>query len=352
MERAHLLDLARRGLRFPIGADLVLHEQPGHAEILRDGTELGRIVEQAARRYRTPLAFPVMDLMLEKVLLLRALGGIDEAAIPTWHFDEAPDAATCARIVQRLRSAPDPRLCANLGAIRHIATQTDLVPVGMSIGPFSLMSKLLADPITPVYLAGTGLTAADDPEVRLVETVLELATEVVLQVVQAQIEAGAQLVFVAEPAANKVFVSPRQLEEGANVFERLPMAANRRVKALLDRHGVGLAFHCCGELVDDMVRAFATLHPVLLSLGSSRDLWHDATLVPDDIVLYGNLPSKQFYSDDLVTAAQVVERGRALRERMAETGHPFILGSECDILSVPGCERQLMAKAMAIVDSA
>jgi hypothetical protein len=38
--------------------------------------------------------------------------------------------------------------------VRYIAERTDLLPVRMLIGPFSLMTKFLADPISPVAMAG------------------------------------------------------------------------------------------------------------------------------------------------------------------------------------------------------
>jgi uroporphyrinogen-III decarboxylase len=231
----------------------------------------------------------------------------------------------------------------------YIARETDLLPVGMTIGPFSLMTKLLSDPIAPIYLAGSGLTAEEDPEVRTVETLLELATLMVLRSAAAQIEAGAKAMFVAEPAANKVYVSPRQMEAGSDIFHRFPIRANRRLTALLQEHGVDLVFHCCGELTDDMVRAFASLQPVILSLGSSRKLWEDARLVPDHIVLYGNLPSKHFYSDALVSRADVERMTCELLGQMRATGHPFILGSECDVLSVPGAEAVIRSKVDAFV---
>ena len=352
MQRSYYLGLAHQGLHFPIGSDLILREKSDHAAILCDGVQLGRVIEEAAQRFKTPLAFPVMDLMLEKALLLRALGGIAETAIPTWHFPTCPAPEQIATIRRQLRAARDPRLIANVEAVRYIAQHTTLVPVGMSIGPFSLMTKLLAEPITPVYLAGTGLSAGDDPEVQFVETVLQLATDVVLHSIEAQIAAGAQAIFIAEPAANKVFISPNQLAEGSDIFERLPLRANRRIKQLLDQHGVDLIFHCCGELVDDMIRGFCSLHPVILSLGSSRKLWEDAAMVPPDVVLYGNLPSKKFYSDELISAAEVTRLGAELVARMQATNHPFILGSECDVLCVPHCEQQLMNKAMAIANLA
>lgn len=55
----------------PIGADLVLQEESSPEEVLLDGERLGQVVEKAARRYRTPLAFPLMDLGLEKADLAR-----------------------------------------------------------------------------------------------------------------------------------------------------------------------------------------------------------------------------------------------------------------------------------------
>ena len=40
---------------------------------------------------------------------------------------------------------------------------------------------------------------------------------------------------------------------------------------------------------------------------------------------------------------------RELIEKMREAGHPFILGSECDVLSVPGSEREILAKVDAFM---
>jgi hypothetical protein len=38
-----------------------------------------------------------------------------------------------------------------------------------------------------------------------------------------------------------------------------------------------------------------------------------------------------------------------LLERMRLTGHPFILGSECDVLSVPGREAEIASKVDAFM---
>jgi uroporphyrinogen-III decarboxylase len=348
MNREFYLDLGRTGLRMPIGADLVLHEKPNPAAIVEDGKALGQVVEETARRYRTPLAFAHMDLQLEKTVLLEILG-VPAGDIPLYHFSEDPGPEAILRIQEGLRRPLNRALQAHIDSVGYVAKNTDLIPIGMTIGPFSLMTKLLKDPITPIYLAGSGVTAQDDADVALVDRALELSLTVVLFSVEAQIRAGAKAIFMAEPAANVVYVSPKQIEAGSDVFERYPMAADREVKALLDRHGLDLIFHCCGELNEYMVRQFTTLRPVVMSLGSSRKLWDDARIVPKDIVLFGNLPSKHFYSDAVITRQQVEEQACDLLDRMARAGHPFILGSECDILNVPGATAVIRSKVDAFV---
>ena len=66
-------------------------------------------------------------------------------------------------------------------------------------------------------------------------------------------------------------------------------------------------------------------------------------------MLFGNLPSKQFYSPTLITPEQVQARGADLSARMRAAGHPFILGTECDTLSVPGSETQIWSKVDALM---
>jgi uroporphyrinogen-III decarboxylase len=176
--------------------------------------------------------------------------------------------------------------------------------------------------------------------------------ELIARYHDAQIDAGAKAVIVCEPAANIVYFSPLQLRRTWGVFERLVMEPNRRLRERLAARGVDLIFHDCGELEDGMVERFATLDPAVLSLGSSRKLWEDARLVPKTTVLYGNLPSKKFYSDGLVDVAGVKAMTAELDSRLRATGHPYILGSECDVLSVAGCEDCIAAKVRAMLDSA
>lgn len=348
MPRQFWLDLARSGARFPIGADLVLHDRADAASIRLDGAALGQVVAEAARRWRVPAAMPLMDLRLEKADL-SAVFGLDFERAEAWHIDALPEPSSIAGAADPVRAFPA-ECRAQQQSIRWIASNTGLVPVGMAIGPFSLITKLLSDPITPVALAGSGATAANDGGVAIVERCLDLAEAVIHRSIRAQISAGAGAVMICEPAANTTFLSPRQIRRGADIFQRYVLEPNLRLKALLDKHDVDLIFHDCGELLPEMVDAFARrIHPAVLSLGSSRRLWEDAALVPADVVLYGNLPTKTFYSDEAMPVARVEEMTRELLARMAETGHAHILGSECDVLHVPGAAAAILSKVDAML---
>ncbi len=338
--RKILLELAAEGHRAPIGTHLVLHEKPDVAEILLDGSRLGEVIAETACRFQTPLAVPLMDLTLEKEALLLSLGVAPED-IEGCHFDTPPGPAPAFAATARMSAACD--------AIRHVAGQPGLLPMGMGIGPFSLMTKLVADPIAPVFLAGTGATAEEEPEIAVVEAAIRTGTELILAYLDAQIDAGARAFILCEPAANNVYFSPNQLAEGYDVFERLVMAPLQRIKDRMAARGVELVFHDCGELTSGMVERFASLDAAMMSFGSSRCLWEDAALVGQETVLYGNLPTKRFYSAQL-TVAEVQALSSRLLEKMQEAGHPFILGSECDILSVPGSEREILSKVESFLN--
>lgn len=342
MSRELYLRLAEQGLAMPIGTHLVLHAHVDAATIVRDGPRLGAVLIETARRFATPLAVPLMDLSLEKTALLLACG-VAEDEIESYHFTVAPRITGALELTPRMRAA-----CV---AIAHVGAHSELIPMGMSIGPFSLMTKLVSDPITPVFLAGSGATAEDEPEVATMEAALGCGEQIIHRYLLAQIEAGAKAMIVCEPAANLVYFSPNQLAENPAIFERYVIEPMQRISRLLAEHGVDLIFHDCGELTADMVKRFATLGAAMLSFGSSRRLWEDAAIVPKDTVLYGNLPSKRFYSAQF-TVADVERLAAELRQNMAAIGHPFILGTECDVLSVAGSEGEIMAKVNAMMNCA
>lgn len=352
MDRQFYLDMAKEARRFPIATHLVLHEEADPEAVLVDGGRLARVMRKTAERFDCPIALPVMDLTLEKDILLAALG-LAPAERASYHFHAVPSAEKAARTIAGLDVKANPRARANCEALAILAAEAlqaggaGPLPVGMSIGPFSLVSKLLSDPIIPIFLAGSGLGPEDAEEVAILDALYPLAEAVIHASVRAQLEAGAKAVFVCEPAANLVYFSPKQMREGSGVFQDYVIAPNLRLKALLDSYGADLLFHDCGDLVPEMVGAFSVLDPAILSLGSPIKLWEIEPFVPMTTVLYGNLPTKKFYSDEDVPLEAVATMVAEIEERLGSSGHPFIIGSECDVLSMPGYEGAIMAKVEA-----
>jgi hypothetical protein len=345
----HFRALAAAGLRCPIGTDLVLHERADPEAVRLDGRCLAGVIREAADRYRTTLAIPLMDLRLEKADLVSMVRpGVAEP--DTFHFDAPPTDADLGRARDGGTAPFLPAHRAHLDAIAEVAAHSGLTALGMAIGPFSLATKLLADPIAAVALAGLGVPAEDEPLVALAERGLALAELAVHRSLRAQTEAGAAAVIVCEPAASALFVSPRQIARGSPVFDRFVLEPLLRARAVLDEAGADLVLHDCGELTAAMVGAVASrVRPAVLSLGSSRRLWEDAPLVPPDVVLFGNLPTKHFYSDETLPLEAVRSMTRDLVARMRETGRPFIIGSECDVLHVPEAGETIRRKVEAML---
>jgi uroporphyrinogen-III decarboxylase len=336
--------MAKAGARMVLATDMVLKEKANHQELLNDGDELGKIILESANRYDLPLALPFMDLTLEKEWLLTLLG-IEKSQIEKYHFDEDPDESIVQKVKKGLTKISTKRIEATCNALTYVARNSNKLPVGMCIGPFSLMTKLISEPISPVFLAAMGETAEYDTSIKKVEIILQLAEIIITKYIQKQAAAGAKAICVCEPAANKIYISPDVMtEEEGDIFDRYVISINQRIKDEMARNDVDLIFHDCGDITPLMIKKISTLHPVILSLGSPVKLWEAATIVPKDIVLFGNLPTKQFFMDETISAEKVKEMSKELLDKMTAMDHPFILGSECDVLSVPGYEETIKNK--------
>ncbi|MCH7226587.1 uroporphyrinogen decarboxylase family protein [Haloferula sp. A504] len=346
MDRSFYLDLARRSdVRLPITADLLLHEKEDPQACRFSGECLGKVIVETAERFRMPLAFPLMDLRTEKEWLLTRIG-VAPDDIDAFHFPDEIKAGDTTRLEAISEAEPTARMEASLGALRHVRDHSEAVPVGMAIGPFSLMTKLVNDPITAAYQVGLD---PEDEDAEQVMHVLEIGTRAIHRWIELQIDAGARAICLCEPACNVVYLSPRQLEQQPELLDTLVLDFNRRLKALMDENDVDLIFHDCGELNEPILRGIDTLDPAILSLGSPCHLPEVAPWISQRTVIMGNLPSKKFYSDTEITVDQITESGGALLREMEATGHPFILGTECDVLCVPGCEHTILKKVEALV---
>ena len=347
MDNNFYIDLARAGRCLPIATHLVLHEKKNPEAVLLNGTLMAAVMQEAAERFNNPMALSLMDLTLEKDILLRTMG-VPADKTEAFHFVELPDPECCAKVTTDVDVLTLPRIKANCEALSILRDRGNVIPIGMSIGPFSLLTKLVKDPITAIYMAGTGATPEDDDDVAMIHTILKLAETIIHASCAAQIKAGARAIFLCEPAANLVYFSPNQIRDGSTVYDDFVTQPNLRLKKLFDDTGTDLLFHDCGELIPEMVTSFGKLNPKIISFGSSVKLWEIEKYVAKDVVIFGNLPSKKFYSDEDVPLDGIAGRVAEIEEKLRPTGHPFIISSECDVLSMPGYEKTIMAKVNAM----
>ena len=89
------------------------------------------------------------------------------------------------------------------------------------------------------------------------------------------------------------------------------------------------------------------MHPVVIPT-TPRSCPYGALSGP----LYGNLPTKSFYSDGAMPVEEVMRRTEELIANMRACGHPHIVGSECDVLFVPGAADAIRAKVEAMMQVA
>ena len=348
MGKEYFIDIARKGSRMIFGADLVIKSNKDYQKILNNGEKLGQCIIESTQKYSSPLALPYMDLKLEKEFLLNILD-IPSEMVEKFQFENNISDTIIDKVKAKINTST-PRIEATCAAIKYVQENSDFLPVGMCIGPFSLYTKLLKDPITPVFLSSMGITSQDEPGIKDMQILLELTTLIIKQSISYQIEAGAKAICVCEPAANTVFITPDSLSEtDRDIFDKVVMDPNKQIKSYLSENHVDLILHNCGELNDIMVRKMCLLEPVILSLGSSKDLWEYTKVVPDDIVLFGNLPTKRFMLDNTMPAKKVAELTKHIDSEMKKTKHPFILGSECDVLSVSGYEETIENKVKVLL---
>jgi uroporphyrinogen-III decarboxylase len=352
MHDSFFQELAASGNAVPVATHLLLHEQPDSENAVCDAAKLALVIEQTADRFNTPLAIPLMDLTIEKNAIIGAIGVALEL-LEKHHLDSPVSPEQVEVVIKRLSEKPAEKMKAVCGALQVLSAKNRLFPVGMCIGPFSLMTKLLADPITPVFMYGTGTAHGEDRDVDTMLSCLDLATRVVKLYAKMQIDAGAKAVFVCEPAANRVYISPSLISnESGDLFDKTVIDPLSGIASMLRENGTAFILHDCGELEDTMVRKLASLSPEILSLGSSRKLWDDARLTAENTVLYGNLPSRYFYDDVNMTVEEVERRTRELCVNMRKTGRAFICGTECDVLHVEKYSASIKAKVDAMVETA
>ena len=237
----------------------------------------------------------------------------------TVHFadDEVP--TIIGRVIETPEDADDLTVptvgCARSGiyidAIKKAVTLIQDRPVlaGM-IGPFSLAARLMDVSEAMVY-------CYDEPE--MVETVLEKATEFLVEYAKAYKTAGAHGVVIAEPVAG--MLSPSLEEEFSAPYVK------KIVDAVQDDDFI-VVYHNCGNNVLRMTESIITTGAAAYHFGNAIDMAEMMKKMPSNVLVMGNVDPAGTLKEG--TVEKVYAETLALLEKCS--GYPnFIPSSGCDI---------------------
>jgi uroporphyrinogen decarboxylase len=184
---------------------------------VRDGATLARCQLQAWKLYGYDAVFAVMDVNVETEAAGSILRYRRDRYPVVEQYALSPDNARDSLTIPDPRQAGRmPELLKALGILSREIENEALI-VGFVLGPLTLATQLLGLE-TALFLA------IDDPA--RWEQVLDFATEVVIRFGQAQLQAGAHLAMVFDPAASPAVIPPNffrefELPRLQQVFQKL-----------------------------------------------------------------------------------------------------------------------------------
>lgn len=188
-------------------------------------------------------------------------------------------------------------------------TITDCPVFAGCIGPFSLAGRLLDVTEAMIY-------CYDEPE--MVHTVLEKATDFLIQYIQAYKDAGADGVFMAEPLAG--ILSPHLCDEFSSQYVK-------KIVDALDDENFIVAYHNCGNNTLKMVDTLLSTGCRLFHFGNAISISEMLEKMPQDVMVMGNIDPVHMKDS---TKEEIIQETKQLLD---EVGHVenFVISSGCDI---------------------
>ncbi len=265
-------------------------------------------MELVARETDTIAAVSPMDLSLEaEAFGAKVRFSADEVPAVMGQLVTGEDAANDLAVPDLTAG----RIPTSIEGVRLAKERISNKPVLAGIiGPFSLAGRLMD--VTEIMY-----TCHDEPET--VHTVLEKATEFLIQYALAMKAAGADGVVMAEPLAG--IMNP----DMAEVFS-VPYV--RRIIEAIQEENFSVIYHNCGNAVPKMLDRLFAQGAAAYHFGNAVNMSEILRQAPDNVLCMGNVdPATQFANG---TPDSV---GAATRELMKACGSykNFIPSSGCDI---------------------
>ena len=281
----------------------------GHTveELVKSGELQAQCMRAVADRFSTGAAFSLMDLSVEA-----------EAFGSEVHYSE-DDVPTIKEALIHNEEEADNLIVPKVGAgrtgecVKGIEKACTLItdrPVFAGIiGPYSLAGRLLD--MTEIMIL-----CYEEPE--MVETVLEKATEFLIEYAKAFKAAGANGIAMAEPAAG--LLSPNLIDEFSTPYVR------RIIEEVEDDNFI-VIYHNCGN-VEPLVENMKAVDAVAYSFGNAIDIEKMLEKLPNDTMIIGNIdPAGIIRNSDPETIRKEV------LDLLKKCGkyENFVISSGCDI---------------------
>lgn len=277
-------------------------------ELISDSDKQAEGMAKVAEKVNSAAAVSLMDLSVEA-----------ECFGAEVHFfdDEVP--TITGRLISDCDEAENlevPKVGAKrsgiyVDAIRKATAKiTDRPVFAGIIGPFSLAARLFD-------VSEIMIDCYDDPD--MVHTVLEKATEFLIEYAKAYKEAGAHGVMMAEPVSG--LLSPTLEEEFSFPYVK------KIVDAVQDDQFV-VIYHNCGDNVPHMVDSLVSNGAVAYSLGNSVNLKDMLEKFPENVLVMGNIDPAGVLR--MGTPDLVYEKTLELLNECKDYKN-FIVSSGCDI---------------------
>ncbi|MGB4217842.1 MAG: uroporphyrinogen decarboxylase family protein, partial [Bacillota bacterium] len=245
-----------------------------------------------AERFKPDALFQVMDLSVEaNALGLQVRFPLNESPSVEDHPVKSPDDL---EQFSRIDILKDGRIMAFLEAMREMKETIDMPIGGYVIGPFTLAGRMMGE-------SEAAMAAIDDPSG--LEQIVEFATERILRYGKALVSAGADMIAILEPTG--VILSPDQFRQFSGKY----------VKRILDGLDTMGILHICGDS-NHIIPYMCETGAQGLSLDSDVDLPKAIELLPEDVVMIGNLDPVACVAQS--TAEEVREASLQLLESMSK----------------------------------
>lgn len=281
----------------------------GHTveELVKSGDLQAECMRAIADRFDTGAAFSLMDLSVEAEAFGSAVH-YSEDDVPTItdaliHDEDEAEALAVPKV-------GDGRTGECVAGIKKACELiTDRPVLAGIIGPYSLAGRLLD--MTEIMIL-----CYEEPE--MVETVLEKATEFLIEYAKAFKAAGANGIAMAEPAAG--LLSPSLIDEFSTPYVK-------RIREAVEDENFIVMYHNCGN-VEPLAENMKEVDALAYSFGNAIDIELMLKTLPQDKMIIGNIdPAGIIRNSDPETIRKEV---LDLLERCGKYEN-FIISSGCDI---------------------